>query len=60
MIEWTEEQREFRRLVRRFVEAAIRPNLEALEHGDLPPYGVLRKLFETFGMRELAKARAQQ
>jgi alkylation response protein AidB-like acyl-CoA dehydrogenase len=57
MIEWSEEQREVRRLVRRFVEAEIRPNLEALEHGDLPPYGVLRKLFETFGMRDLAKAR---
>jgi len=57
MIEWTEEQREVRRVVRRFVEAEIRPNLEALEHGDLPPYGVLRKLFETFGMRDLAKAR---
>jgi alkylation response protein AidB-like acyl-CoA dehydrogenase len=57
MIEWTEEQREFRRLVRRFVETEIRPNLEALEHGDLPPYDVLRKLFATFGMREFARAR---
>jgi alkylation response protein AidB-like acyl-CoA dehydrogenase len=43
--------------VRRFVEAEIKPNLEQLEHGDMPPYDVLRKLVRAFGMDEMARAR---
>jgi len=46
--------------VRRFVEAEIVPNLEELEHGDTPPYDVLRKLLSTFGMDEMARARFQK
>jgi hypothetical protein len=46
--------------VRRFVEAEIKPNLEQLEHGDLPPYDILRKLISTFGMDEMARARFQK
>jgi len=57
MIEWSEPQRMIRDAVRRFVEAEIAPNLEQLEHGDLPPYDVLRKLVRTFGMDELARSR---
>ena len=57
MIEWSEQHLMIRDAVRKFVEAEIVPNLEALEHGDLPPYGVLRKLFQTFGMDELGRAR---
>jgi alkylation response protein AidB-like acyl-CoA dehydrogenase len=60
MIEWSEQHRMIRDAVRRFVEAEIVPNLEALEHGDLPPYDVLRKLISTFGMDEMARARFQK
>jgi alkylation response protein AidB-like acyl-CoA dehydrogenase len=35
----------------------IAPQVEALEHGDLPPYEILRKMFRTFGLDELARAR---
>ena len=31
-------------LVRRFVEAEVVPHVAELEHGDLPPYDILRKL----------------
>jgi len=31
--------------------------VEELEHGDTPPYEVLRKLFKTFGMDEMARQR---
>ena len=41
--------------VRQFVEAEVAPLREELEHGDLPPYGVLRKLFATFGMDAMAR-----
>jgi hypothetical protein len=43
--------------VRRFVDAEVVPQLEALEHGGLPPYDILRKLISTFGMDEIARAR---
>jgi alkylation response protein AidB-like acyl-CoA dehydrogenase len=56
MFEWSEEHRMVRDAVRQFVEAEVVPNREALEHGDLPPYGILRKLFATFGLDQLARA----
>jgi len=43
--------------VRRFIDEEIVPNLEQLEHGDMPPYDILRKLFQTFGMDEMARSR---
>ena len=57
MIEWSEQHQMIRDAVRRFVEAEIVPHLEALEHGDMPPYDILRKLYATFGMDELARQR---
>src|SRR5439155_8231111 len=41
-------------------EKEIKPNLEELEHGDTPPYDILRKLFKTFGMDAMAAARFDQ
>jgi acyl-CoA dehydrogenase len=57
MIAWSESQQMVRDVVRKFVEAEIAPKVEELEHGDLPPYEILRKLFKTFGMDELARQR---
>lgn len=57
MIEWSESQQMIRDAVRRFVEAEVAPHVEELEHGDLPPYDILRKMFSTFGMDEMARAR---
>ncbi|MDQ1398007.1 MAG: acyl-CoA dehydrogenase [Acidimicrobiaceae bacterium] len=57
MFEWSEEHLMVRDAIRRFVEAEIKPNLEELEHGDTPPYDVLRKLFSTFGMDAMARDR---
>jgi acyl-CoA dehydrogenase len=54
MIEWSETHLAIRDVVRRFVEAEIKPKLEELEHGELPPYEILRKLFQTFGLRDMA------
>ena len=60
MIEWSEQHLMIRDTFRRFIEAEIKPNLEQLEHGDLPPYDVLRKMVTTFGMDEVARARFQK
>ncbi|MEO6318320.1 MAG: acyl-CoA dehydrogenase family protein [Acidimicrobiales bacterium] len=57
MYEWSEEQLMIRDAVRQFVQAEIAPKREELEHGDLPPYDILRKLFATFGMDAMARER---
>src|SRR5271166_4571938 len=43
--------------VRRFVEAEVVPHIDELEFGDLPPYDIIRKLYTTFGMDQLARDR---
>jgi acyl-CoA dehydrogenase len=55
MYEWSEELKMIRDAVRQFVDNEIRPHREELEHGDLPPYDLLRKLYKTFGMDALAR-----
>ncbi|MGI8491161.1 MAG: acyl-CoA dehydrogenase family protein [Acidimicrobiales bacterium] len=55
MYEWSEEHRMVRDALRRFVDAEIRPRVDELEHGDLPPYDILRKLYATFGLDALAR-----
>src|SRR3954465_3611240 len=57
MFEWSEEKLMIRDAVRQLVEAEIAPHREELEHGDLPPYDILRKLFATFGMDAMARER---
>ncbi|HTK16172.1 MAG TPA: acyl-CoA dehydrogenase family protein [Acidimicrobiia bacterium] len=54
MFEWSEELKMVRDAVRTFVDTEIRPHREELEHGDLPPYDLLRKLYKTFGMDQMA------
>jgi len=57
MIEWNEQQQMIRDAVRKFIQAEIVPNVEELEHGDLPPYDILRKMMKTFGIDEMSRAR---
>ena len=57
MIEWSEMHLAIREGVRRFVETEIKPKIEELEHGGVPPYEVLRKMVATFGLKEMAEAR---
>jgi len=54
MYEWTEEQQAHRRR-RRFVDEEIRPQLDDLEHNGMPPYAILRKMYDVFGLKEMAK-----
>src|SRR5207248_7069431 len=56
VIEWSDEMLMLQDAVRQFVDKEIRPNVDELEHGDLPPYDLLRKLYATFGMDGMAKA----
>jgi alkylation response protein AidB-like acyl-CoA dehydrogenase len=45
-----------RTAVRDFVDKEIRPQRDAIEFGDTPPYDLLRKLYKTFGLDEMARA----
>src|SRR6266516_2940144 len=55
MFEWSDEHAMVRDAVRQFVDNEIRPRREELEFGDVPPYDVLRKMFQTFGLDALAR-----
>ena len=57
MYKWSDEQLMIRDAVRQFIDAEIAPHREEFEHGDTPPYDVLRKLFATFGMDTMARER---
>lgn len=57
MFEWSEEQEMVRVAVRQFIDKEIRPRVEEFEHGDTPPYDVLRKMFREFGMDAAARDR---
>jgi alkylation response protein AidB-like acyl-CoA dehydrogenase len=57
MFEWSEEQQMVRAVVRDFVAKEVVPHHRELEHGDLPPYDILRKLVAAFGLDALARER---
>jgi hypothetical protein len=60
MIEWSEQHLMIRDAIRKFVEAEIKPNLQELEHGDMPPYDILRRMMRTFGMDQVARQRFEK
>ncbi|MEU5882911.1 acyl-CoA dehydrogenase family protein [Spirillospora sp. NPDC047279] len=56
MIEWSDEDLMIRDAVRGWIDAEVRPNLDALDAGELPPYDLIRSLYKTFGMDEMARS----
>ncbi len=55
MYEWADEHKMLQQAMRDFIAKEILPIKEELEHGDTPPYDVLRKLYSSFGMDALAR-----
>ncbi|WP_028920941.1 acyl-CoA dehydrogenase family protein [Pseudonocardia acaciae] len=55
MIEWSGTELLVRDSVREFVNEQIRPRIDELERGELPPYEIIRKLFSTFGLDAMAR-----
>jgi alkylation response protein AidB-like acyl-CoA dehydrogenase len=53
---WSDEHEMLQTAMRDFIAKELIPIKEDLEHGDLPPYDLLRKLYENFGMDEMARA----
>ncbi|MCT1516144.1 acyl-CoA dehydrogenase family protein [Dietzia cercidiphylli] len=54
MYEWSETDLMIREAVRGFIAKEIRPNLDGLESGEVPPYPIIRKLFAEFGIDTMA------
>jgi hypothetical protein len=54
MFEWSDTDLIMRDTIRGFIEKEIRPNLDALETGEMSPYPIARKLFSEFGLGVLA------
>jgi alkylation response protein AidB-like acyl-CoA dehydrogenase len=55
MYEWSEEHQAIIAVMRRFVDEEIRPHLDDLEHNDMPPYEILRKMYDVFGLKDMAQ-----
>lgn len=54
MLDWSETDLLIRDAVREFIEKEIRPHVDELESGQLPPYDLIRKLFASFGVDAMA------
>jgi len=54
MFEWSETDLMVRDAVRAFIDREIRPNLDALDSGEMLPYPILTKLFAEFGIAAMA------
>ena len=54
MIEWSESDLLIRDAVRAFIDKELRPNVDALESGEILPYPIIRKLFSEFGLDVIA------
>ncbi|MGH2603335.1 MAG: acyl-CoA dehydrogenase family protein, partial [Dehalococcoidia bacterium] len=55
MHEWSETELMIRDAVRQFVDNEIRPHVDDLEYGGLPPYDIIRKFFSSFGVDAMAR-----
>ncbi|PAY23872.1 acyl-CoA dehydrogenase [Dietzia natronolimnaea] len=54
MFEWSETDLMIREAVRGFIDKEIRPNLDALESGEMTPYPIIRRLFAEFAIDTMA------
>ncbi|WP_054815704.1 acyl-CoA dehydrogenase family protein [Nocardia arizonensis] len=60
MFEWSETDLMVRDAVRAFIDKEVRPNLDDLDSGAIPPYPIIRKLFAQFGIDAMSEAAVQK
>lgn len=60
MIDWSEEQQLARDAIRKFIEAEVVPFNEELEYGNMPPYDIIRKMYQTFGIDEVQRIKFEK
>jgi alkylation response protein AidB-like acyl-CoA dehydrogenase len=54
MIEWSDSDIAIRDAVRDWIDKEVRPHLDRLETGELPPYDIVRQFFADFGIDAMA------
>ena len=54
MYEWSDTDLMFRDALRKFIDKEVRPHVDRMESGELPPFDIIRKLFATFGIDAMA------
>jgi alkylation response protein AidB-like acyl-CoA dehydrogenase len=60
MYEWSEEHEAIASVVRRFVDEEIRPHLDDLEHNGVAPFDIMRRMYDAFGLKEMARENFQR
>ncbi|MCU1643359.1 MAG: Acyl-CoA dehydrogenase [Nocardia sp.] len=55
MYQWSDEDLMFRDALRGFIDKELKPHVDQLESGALPPFDIIRKMYATFGLDELAR-----
>ncbi len=55
MLDWSDVDIAVRDAVREFVDKEVRPHVDALESGEMEPYPIIRNLFTTFGIADMAR-----
>ncbi|MHB2029413.1 MAG: acyl-CoA dehydrogenase family protein [Acidimicrobiales bacterium] len=55
MYEWSKEHLAIIEAVRRFVDTEVRPHLDEIEHEGVPPFALLRKMYDVFGLSSMAR-----
>src|SRR5690349_3458244 len=56
MIDFTDEQKMARTMIRQWAEKELAPVVPKMERGELLPYDTMRKLIRQFGMDEMIRA----
>ncbi len=57
MHDWNDDQLMVRDAMRRFIDAEVVPHIDDVEHNGVPPYDIIRKMYSTFGMDQMARDR---
>ena len=60
MYGWSDTHLAIQEVMRRFVDDEIRPHVDDIEHNGVPPYDILRKMYQVFGLKEMAKENFQR
>ncbi len=55
MYQWSDEHQAIIAVMRSFVDKEIRPHLDEIEYEGVPPYDIIRKMYDVFGLKEMAK-----
>lgn len=56
MLDFTDEQKMARQLLRQWTEKELAPHVAKMEKGEILPYDIQRKLIRTFGIDEMVRA----